>query len=431
MTSPDVIVVGSGAEAYRSYGFEQLAKQFSVGAVLAAEPTWQRRYLSASAVADVTEPDAIAAGVLRLATDAGVGVLTWDETLLEATAQAAQRLGLVHMSPEAASRCRDKYATRTLMAAAGMAPVRHRLVTSPDGAAAAARFFACPVVLKPRALAGSVGVVRADTPEAAHALFALTESSHYASLPTGNGVLVEELLEGPEVSVDSIISDGQIECVVVARKHLGFEPYFEEVGHTVGAWRHEPWAGPLCDLVAETHEVLGVRHGSTHAEVRLTVNGPRLVELNGRLGGDLIPHLGRLATGVDLVVAAAEVALGRRPRLVASRSRTAAVRFVYPQADCIVERINLDRAAGVPGIVRATALSCPGTTLRLPPRGAIPRLAALVAVGTDGVTCDRILDRAEALVELQARPAPDSDHDAFGRELAVAQRSPSPPWLGL
>ena len=106
--------------------------------------------------------------------------------------------------------------------------------------------------------------------------FALAESSRFADLPTGHGVLVEEYLDGPEISVDSVVFQGQVDCVHVARKRLGFEPYFEEVGHLVTEWSHEPWAQPVRELVAQAHRALSVTHGVTHAEIRLTREGPRL-----------------------------------------------------------------------------------------------------------------------------------------------------------
>lgn len=401
---PHVIVVGSGGRPYREYAFATLARRYRVSAVLPSEPTWQHRYLSDSTIADLADPNAIALAVSALAGDAAeTGLLTWDETVLEATAQAAEKLGLPHMSAQAAARCRDKYATRTLLEQAGLASVRHRLVSSAQEAIQCAESFGYPVVVKPRALAGSLGVALAEDAAAVHRAFALAESSRFANLPTGHGVLVEEYLDGPEISVDSVVFEGQVDCVHVARKRLGFEPYFEEVGHLVMEWCHEPWAQPVRELVVQTHHVLGVTHGVTHAEIRLTREGPRLVELNGRLGGDLIPFISAMATGMDLVAAAAELALGRRPALAPTRSRAAEVRFVYPPDDCVVGSVEVDRAARVPGIAHAAVLAEPGSRLLLPPRHPIPRLAALVAVG-DERDCARVLDEAERAVVARLEP---------------------------
>jgi biotin carboxylase len=402
---PLLVVVGSGGRPYREYAFRALARRYRLAAVLPAAPDWQRDYLADAATADLADPDAIAAAVSRLAGGAArVGVLTWDETVLEATAQAAERLGLPHMSARAAARCRDKFATRSSLSTADLPAVRYRLAGSTAEALDAARELGFPVVLKPRALAGSIGVALAGDEAAVREVFAVAEASRFATLPTGHGVLVEEYLDGPEISVDSVVLDGEVHCVHVAHKRLGFPPWFEEIGHLIEDWSARPWAGPVRELVTGAHRALGVGHGVTHAEVRLTGAGPRLVELNGRLGGDLIPFASELATGVDLVVAAAELAFGRMPRLAPTRARTAEIRFVYPPYDCQVERVDVTAAAATAGIAHATALAAPGDRLLLPPKHAIPRLAALVAVGRDERECGEALARAEKAVTAAVTP---------------------------
>jgi len=392
-----VIVVGSGGEPYREYAFQALAQRYRLSALLPAEPTWQKPCLRDWRVADFGDAVAVAEALNALA-GPGSGVLTWDETVLESTARAAAKLGLRHMSATSAARCRDKYLTRTLLEAAGLSSVRHGLAHTAAEAVAFAESFGFPVVVKPRALAGSVGVVLATDADQVRDAFTLASGAEYSTLPTGHGVLVEEYLDGPEISVDSTVSDGEVTCVHVARKRLGFEPHFEEIGHLVAGWVDEPWADEVRSLVVAAHQVLGVEVGVTHAELRLTSKGPRLVELNGRLGGDLIPFASYLATGIDLVVAAAELALGRTPDLAPRHHRAAEVRFVYPPHDAVVRHVDLTEAAAVPGIEHVAVLADPGTTLLLPPRQAIPRLAALIAVAADEAGCAAALDAAEPLV---------------------------------
>ncbi|MET9699668.1 ATP-grasp domain-containing protein [Streptomyces sp. NPDC006529] len=410
-SAPRLIVVGSGGRPYRAYSFASLHARYTLSAVLSAEPDWQREYLDSHVVTDLSDPVAIADAVLALAGPdiASAAVLTWDETAVEATAAAAAKLGLPHLSAEAASRCRDKYATRTLLAEAGLAAVRHRLVTTADEAALAAAEFGYPVVLKPRALAGSIGVTRADDEGQVRAAFALADGAAFATLPTGHGILVEEYLDGPEISIDSAVHEGEVHIVHVARKRLGFAPYFEEVGHLVAAVDDEPWAEEVRELVTGVHRVLGVSTGVTHAEVRLTSRGPRLIELNARLGGDLIPFISALASGIDLVAAAAELAFGRLPQLTPTRGDTAEVRFVYAADDGLARPLDLTAAAAVPGVAHTAVLAGPGDTLLLPPRQAIPRLAALVAVGPDAAACARILDLAEAAVDHTVDPLPETE----------------------
>ncbi|MFW6724734.1 ATP-grasp domain-containing protein [Streptomyces sp. MAR4 CNY-716] len=405
MQQGHIILVGSGGQPYRDYAFRSLAGRYRLSALLPAEPTWQRAYLRDWRTADMSDQGAVAAALKELiGTDSAV--LTWDETVLEVTAGAAQALGLHHMSAESARRCRDKAATRNLLAEAGLPAIRHGLAHTAGEAREIAERIGFPVVVKPRALAGSVGVVRVEDAGAVAAAYDLAGGAAYSTLPTGHGILVEEFLDGPEISVDSVVLDGEVTCVQLAAKRLGYAPYFEEVGHLVKGWDGtEPWAGEVRELVTGAHTALGVEAGVTHTEVRLTRSGPRLVELNGRLGGDFIPYAGQLATGVDLVRAAAAVARCERPDLTPSRSLTTEVRFVYPPRDGRVAAVSVGRAADVPGVVHAATLVEPGDTLLLPPRQPIPRLAVLIARAEDEAGCARILEQALPEVTGEVVPA--------------------------
>lgn len=400
-----VTLVGLGRQCYREYGLKALAATYRVTAVLAQAPTWQSAYLDDYRIADLGDVDAVTEAVSQLAVEETIpAVLTWDETALRLTAGVAGRLGGAFLEPEAAAFCRDKYAARQRYDAAGLPTVRHRLATSAAQAREAAAEIGYPVVVKPRGLAGSVGVIAAASEVELLAAYESASTARFTGLRSGDGILIEELLQGPEISIDSIALQSDISCRYVARKRLGFAPRFEEIGHLVGPWREEPWAAQVIDLVTRAHVALGVRNAVTHAEVRLTASGPRLVELNGRLGGDFIPLLGRLATGEDVVVAAAQLALGQVPRLEGAVTQCAEVRFLYPVEDSSVRQIALPSPGQVAGLVHALPLASPGDELRLPPRGLLPRWAALIVVGDTVAACGAALDAAEALCRLDARP---------------------------
>lgn len=407
LSAPEhVVIVGSGGRSYREYAFAAVAARCDAFLVTLAEPTWQHDHLAGYRGVPDAGVDALTQAVAECIAEAPgrAGVFTWDEPLLEVTAQVARRLALPHMSPAAVRNCRDKLSTRRLLRSAGVPGVKFAHVHGQEQALREADAIGYPVVLKPRSLAGSVGVVVAQDADELRALYHHAMDASYPGLDPLDGLVLEEFLDGPEISVDSVVYDGDVQLVNVARKRLGFPPFFEEVGHLISPWHHEPWTEDLTDLVVMTHQALGVQTGVTHAEVRLTPAGPRLVELNGRLGGDFIPYLGHLATGVDLTAAAVDLALGRRPDVRATRNICAEVRFLYPPEDSVVRSLDVSAAADMTGVAEVIRLADPGTRLLLPPRGVVPRVAAVIVTGGTPQACHELLAAASSLVRLEIEP---------------------------
>jgi biotin carboxylase len=155
----------------------------------------------------------------------------------------------------------------------------------------------------------------------------------------------------------------------------------------------------------------------SRTQLRLTAGGPRVIEVNGRLGGDLIPYLGWLARGIDHGRVAAEVALGEPLSATPQWQRAAAIRFGYPPTDCRVRRVYLPPASEG---VRADALIGPGQIIRLPPHEYATRYAATVCTGSDRAECQRRLDAASVRMWL--------DGDPLGSPELVAARAPHDAW---
>ncbi len=410
-----VLLIGSGDRLYREYVCASIAERHRLVLLQSTPATWQRPYVVEDVVVDLDDADAVVATARACrARHALRGVLTYDETRVRLAAELAARLGIAHLDGGAAARCRDKLATRRALARAGVPSAGARHVATLSEARAAAAELGYPVVLKPRGLAGSIGVVRVDAPDALAAAYEQARGSRLEGVAALPGLLVEEYLEGPEISVDCVVVDGHAQVATVARKRLGFAPFFEEVGHVVSC--PDDASLPLDEIravVAAAQRALGIDRGVTHSELRLTPSGPRIIEVNARLGGDLIPHLGRLAGGVDLAAAAADVAVGERPRIERTRSRAAAIRFFYPRADARVRALGLDPAwRPSPWLERLCWEAAPGDVLRLPPAGFLSRLGFAIVTGADMRECDARLDEVERHLRVDveapppARPGP-------------------------
>ncbi len=387
-----ILLIGSGERRYREYLCAAIARAHRVILVESGAPTWELRHVADWVRADLDDADAVLEAVRGLDVD---GVLTYDERRVQLAAEVAAELGLAHLSVGAAGRCRDKLATRRALARAGVPQARAHHVFSISEAQWAAQDVGFPLIVKPRALSGSVGVVRVDGPAGLPGALELARS--FGSL---DGVLVEEYLCGPEISVDSVVLGGHVEPVTMAHKRLGFAPYFEEVGHIVSGARVPD---DVRAVVLAAHRALGVERGVTHTELRLTSTGPRVVEVNARLGADLIPYLGWLASGVDLARAAAAVAVGRWPELTQTRSGAAGVRFFYPQATGRVRALEV--SGELPEYVERLEFEvAPGASVALPPEGFLSRLGFAVVVGENERECEARLDAVERRLRMVLEP---------------------------
>ncbi|MBV9821629.1 MAG: ATP-grasp domain-containing protein, partial [Actinobacteria bacterium] len=185
---------------YREYLLAAVARHDEVWMLSDRAPTWEREYLAGHTVLDV---DDLAALVAAAAAVEPAGVLTWDDTLVVQAARMASELGLPTSPPEAVRLCRDKHGTREALKAAGVPQAESVLVTSLPQARQAAAELGYPLVLKPRGLFASIGVVKVDTADQLASRFRVARGAPAggSSDVAGAEVLVEQYLDGPEISV--------------------------------------------------------------------------------------------------------------------------------------------------------------------------------------------------------------------------------------
>jgi biotin carboxylase len=399
---PLLLLIATGFQPYRQYLLRSISSEFRIHLFHTAEPSWEREYLDDWTVLSSTANGAAMAAVAcrvheREPID---GVLCWDEARIHAAAYVAQALGLRNGDPAVIGRLRDKGQTRIALDAGGVRQPRSVPVRDLTEALAAAAQVGYPAILKPRALGASLGVVRVENAEELRRMFAFTHGTRGpepVELPE-QPVLVEECVIGEEISIDSVVSGGRVTPLFIGRKVLGYPPYAEEVGHYVSAGDPLLADPVLLAAVQDTHTALGFSDGWTHSEFMLTASGPQVIEVNGRLGGDLIPYLGLLATGIDPGLAAARAACGLPPDLTATRDRTAAIRFFYVgEENTEISSVRFETGA-LPGeIHQVLTIAKPGAVVSPPPKGtAFGRIALAIAVADSVAGCASALDGAEA-----------------------------------
>lgn len=319
--------------------------------------------------AETNDADALLPAVARLHSVLGFdGVITSCDYYLPTVARIAGHLGLPGPGPEAVENACRKDATRRVLADAGLPGPRFAVHEEWADLARAAKEIGYPLVAKPVDLCAGMFVRRVDDEtQLADLVRALADFPVNARGQRRTpAVLLEELLDGPEVSVETVSYAGAVHMVGVTDKSIGGAPAFIETGHMF------PAALPLADLDAAEQTALGALKalGLTdgvvaHTEIKLTSAGPRVVEVNPRPAGNRITELVRHVTGIDLAAAFVEVALGRRPDLRRTDTglRSAAVGFLVPDRAGTLEALDAGRMADEPGVLEVQ-LAEPGKTVK-------------------------------------------------------------------
>ena len=300
-----------------------------------------------------------------------------DQTALVAALSAA-RLGLPHNPPGAVRAARDKDQSRARLRAAGIPTPRWQTLSLEElvepgaaagpgaaggpgaaagaGAAAALRAVRFPCVVKPLCLSGSRGVMRADDPAGLAAALArlarLLRSPQVAARrdPLLQRVLIEDFIPGPEVALEGLLTAGALHVLALFDKPDPLDgPFFEETLYVTPSRHPAALQAAIAEAVGGAARALGLREGPVHAELRLSPEGPRILEVAARSIGGLCGRTLRFGLGVTLEELVLRHALGQAAP-PPPRERAAAGVLMLPirKAGLLQEVRGLEAARRVP-----------------------------------------------------------------------------------
>jgi biotin carboxylase len=242
------------------------------------------------------------------------GLTTYLDDGMVELAWVAVGLGLPFHSPTTAAVLTDKARQRQVLADAGLDMPPCRLVRpdhSEAGLSAVEADVGWPAVLKPRSAQGSrcTFLVR-DGAEFRRRLESLGPDRPEMVL---EGYLPDDPARagdpfGGYVSVESVVADGAVSHLAVTGRFPPAEN-FRETGFFIPAALDADSRCAVLDLATRAITALGVHTGCLHTEVKFTADGPRIIEVNGRLGGG-VPEMLERAAGVSLLDLTLRVALG-------------------------------------------------------------------------------------------------------------------------
>ena len=354
-----VVVVGVGFEGKRRY-YERLA---TLGArlVIVEEPGhWSQSLADQIAGTQWVgtpfsgDPELDAAAILGALERSGVradGVLTfWEDSAREA-ARVAAALGLPGNPPEAVDAARSKVRTRELSARLGLPTPKALRVRSLDELFAAAAEVGFPAVVKPEFGAEAMGCVRVDGFESLPGVYKLARAiatpEYNTIFRAGSDLLLEQYLDGVEFDVNLVLQDGECVFSSVSQNWPTAEPSFQETGLHLPPDHDKKAVRELVDLSVRTVQSFGFRRGVLHVEGKCTSRGPRVVEVNSRMGGGRIHQIVEAVWGVDLIEAQLRSCLDLPQALTPSRKPRCAVvnAIVYAPATGRLAELPFAQAA--------------------------------------------------------------------------------------
>lgn len=265
---------------------------------------------------------------------------------MRAIAYACEKLGLIGLNVNSAIRATDKGVMMDAFAKFGVAHPAYQVLSMGKFDEFDKDAFTFPLITKPTDNSGSRGIMKVNSVKDLEN--ALAYSSNYGR--SGN-VIVEEFMQGPEVSVELMVIDGIPHVLQVTDKLTNGAPHFVEIGHSQPSRISESDLVKIRNLAKQAALAVGIVDGAGHAEIILTKDGPKLVEIGARMGGGCITtYLVPLSTGIDMTKATIQVALGEKPNIERTCDLGSAIRFIIPPKGKIISITGKEAAEAISGI---------------------------------------------------------------------------------
>jgi hypothetical protein len=362
---------------YQTRSFEEAAQKLNTEIVYVTdrchqlEDPWGDRAVPVH----FESPQTAAATVVEATRGSNIsGILALGDGPVVAAAFAARELGIPYNHPASVEACRSKLRMREVFRDAGLPTPWFRTLNLDPLPEPSLLGMTYPCVLKPLSLSASRGVIRANNGEefvaAAKRIRKLLESPEIrASRETNLGrMLVEAYMQGKEVAVEGLVSDGVLTVLAIFDKPDPLEgPYFEETIYVTPSRLTEAQQHAIYKCAQETARAVGLTHGPMHAEFRISVESGEEglvwpLEIAARPIGGLCARALRFAALVDTTqknnadsIGLEELllrqALGERVGMYERERRASAVMMIPVPNSGVLEKVEgQDATRGTSGI---------------------------------------------------------------------------------
>lgn len=278
-------------------------------------------------------------GIMTLATDMP----------MRTVAAVAKEMNLIGIDEETALKATNKAEMRKALQLNNVPIPKFYVVSNKDEYKEVVKQFNIPFIVKPADSSGSRGIFEVKD---IHNDDLIIEAYDYCHPFSKVGdVVVEEYMEGPEVSVETLTVNGECHVIQITDKLTTGAPHYVEMGHSQPTMMSNEIAEQISKVAKAANKAIGIKNGPSHTEIIVTKEGPKIVELGARLGGDNITtHLVPLSTGVNMVECCIKIALGEIPNIKKKWNKGSAIRYFEQHAGVIDSIEGVDKAEEIDGV---------------------------------------------------------------------------------
>ena len=348
-------------KTYRAKAFLSAASQLDVAVAIGSDQPQTLSELSPrkSLVINFIKPEKATEEIVAFAQTHPIhAVVGVDDDTTVLVSMVSEALSLPHNSVESARTTRSKYQMRKVLAAGGIPSPHFELVAISTDPAEIASRVNFPCVLKPLSLSASRGVIRANNArefvKAFHRVVSILSSSDVKSRRDARTqqILVEDFIPGIEVALEGILIRGRLKVLAIFDKPDPLDgPFFEETLYITPSRLPVDVQNDIISCTAQTAQVLGLREGPVHAELRVNDDGAWIIEIAARSIGGLCGRTLRFGTGISLEELIIRHAIGMEVESLQRDRQPAGVMMIpIPQAGVLREvrgKTNSEKVSGI------------------------------------------------------------------------------------
>lgn len=328
-------------------------------------------------------------GIMTLATDMP----------MRTVAAVAKEMNLIGIDEETALKATNKAEMRKALQVSNVPIPKFYVVSNKEEYKEVVKQFNVPFIVKPADSSGSRGIFEVKD---IHNEDLIIEAYEYCHPYSRVGdVVVEEYMEGPEVSVETLTVNGECHVIQITDKLTTGAPHYVEMGHSQPTMLSKEISEQISKVAKAANKAIGIKNGPSHTEIIVTKEGPKIVELGARLGGDNITtHLVPLSTGVNMVECCIKIALGEIPDIKKKWHKGSAIRYFDQKPGCIKSIDGIEKAKKVSGVKQISIVHGVGENVtEVTSSGS--RIGFVITQGTNAIEAKTICNKVLFMINVK------------------------------